>query len=48
MIKDILSSEEQELFLNSFWDAIELRQPKINRNDRGTWIPANTGPAFLF
>jgi cation transport regulator ChaB len=46
VIRDILSNEEQDQFLNHFWDAIESRQKKIRRDDISTWTTKNTGRSF--
>ena len=42
VVQGILSQEEQNLFLDYFWEALMRRHKKLKRDDPSTWIEENT------
>ena len=42
VVKNILQKHEQDIFLDSFWEAIEKRHSALRRNDPSTWVAENT------
>jgi hypothetical protein len=42
VVQNILTPQEQQSFLNLFWDAIESRKKALSRSDASTWTPENT------
>lgn len=42
VIQNILTYDEQQSFLDSFWDAIESRKKLLSRSDHTTWTAENT------
>lgn len=42
VVKNILQPSEQDLFLDSFWEAIQARHNALRRDDPSTWVPENT------
>jgi hypothetical protein len=42
VVQGILTQEEQDLFLEYFWEAVMKRHRKLKRDDPSTWIEDNT------
>lgn len=42
VITDILKAQEQETFLDYFWDAITIRKRALQREEPSTWMEDNT------